>query len=195
MFARFTAVNDRLSRSFLGASLQRGVGESFGFNYGKGGVSQGFLGLRGNPLSRGKGLSGVGRMGGSLAMRGLGLAFTINQMYQGYKEEGVLGAVKGGAESIVWNTAFQAAARAAPGLVAVGIIGGAGYGAYRFGEAAQAHRKRVRGLEFGTGPTDMMNSFGAVTERQRAQNALYSTHINGRMAIGNEGQLLHSSYR
>jgi hypothetical protein len=49
---------------------------------------------------------------------------------------------------------------------------------------------RVPNLEFGTGYAPF-NSAGAYTERQRAIQAIQSSHINGRSSIGNEAALMH----
>lgn len=74
-------------------------------------------------------------------------------------------------------------------------------GAYGYNKAAEyiqhtdraiARHKQVRGLELG-GP--IQDQFGTIsTLRQRSLQALQNTHVNGRMAFGQEAALLHSSF-
>ena len=59
-------------------------------------------------------------------------------------------------------------------------------------DKAIARRKQVRGLELG-GP--IQDQFGTIsTLRQRSLMALQNTHVNGRMAFGQEAALLHSTF-
>jgi hypothetical protein len=59
-------------------------------------------------------------------------------------------------------------------------------------DQAIARNKQVRGLELG-GP--IQDQFGTIsTLRQRSLNALQNTHVNGRMAFGQEAALLHSTF-
>ena len=59
-------------------------------------------------------------------------------------------------------------------------------------DKAIARHKQVRGLELG-GP--IQDQFGTIsTLRQRSLQALQNTHVNGRMAFGQEAALLHSSF-
>jgi hypothetical protein len=121
----------------------------------------------------------------------MGGIFTAYMMYEGYQQQGIWGAAKGLGESIAYTAAFKAAAAvlgsagvAAGAAVAAGAVGG-----YMMGEAAQAHLKSLRNVEMGA---PIVDTFGTVaTMRQRSLMALNQTHINGRMAIGNEGALMH----
>jgi hypothetical protein len=184
---------DRLQKSFLGRSFYKGAGEAFGYHYTSGGQKLGFMGL-GDPAL--KTMSTAGKVG-TTAFRSLGLAGTAFLAYQGWREEGVWGAAKGVGESVLYGAAFQVAAGVltSPVSLAAGVIGGIGYGAYRFGEAAQAHRKKLRRLEMGGGMDNVIRSSGALTDRQRSVQALNDSRINARMALGNEANLLHTSYR
>ena len=135
-----------------------------------------------------------GGMGGvTTALRALGPVMVGYSMYAGYKEGGVWGAIKGGASELAIWGAFEAGmyvlgAAAAP-LAAVAAVGAVGAGAYAYGEAAQAHRKRLRNVEMGG---EVFDPFGtAATTRQRSLQALHNSHINGRMAIGSEAVLMH----
>ena len=57
---------------------------------------------------------------------------------------------------------------------------------------AIAKQKQVRGLELGA---PMLDQFGTVaTLRQRSLSAIQNSHVNGRMALGNEAALLHASF-
>ncbi len=177
-------------QSFAATVLKRGALESVGF-YHEGGVNKGFLGLAERGAARGF---------LSTAAKALPLAFTGVLAYQGYQEEGIWGATKGVAESIAYSAAWHGGeallgSGLMAGLTGVAAIAAVGVAAYGFGEAAQAHRKRLTGLEFGSPSVDMLNSAGALTSRARAMNALHSTHINARIAIGNEALLGHTAYR
>lgn len=68
---------------------------------------------------------------------------------------------------------------------------------YSWGEASREHVKKLRQVEMGGQDQvmDAINSAGAATMRQRAASALNNTHLNGRMALGNEGFLMHRSFR
>ena len=155
--------------------------------------------------SRALGAGGTARavagVGGRALTKSLGLLSTAYFAYEGYEKEGVWGAMKGVGESIAYSTAFNyvlgsvgasALAYAAP-VAAVAAAAGA---TYMLGEAGIAHAKGLRDLEMGGG--DLMQqtvtSAGAATARQRSLMALNNTHINGRMAIGNEGFLMHRGF-
>jgi hypothetical protein len=205
------AVAARLGTSFLGKHLVRGAGEAFGMQYTKAGISRGFLGLGKKPLTTALRMPqafyktatkrGIGTAASKIGLKGaFRLAaplYTAFSMYQGYQEEGVWGAAKGAAESVLGAAAFNVGAAILGGPVMWGIAAAAvvGGGAYAFGEAAQEHRKRIRGLEFATASMDVIGSAGALTDRARAMQALSNSHVNGRIALGNEGLLMHSSYR
>jgi hypothetical protein len=196
----------------LRGAYGRGVKESLGWYY-EGTVNRGFMGLGKSPMKRAarmprqfaklagrKGFGAVAKHGLSRIGKVVPFLGTAYMAYSGYQENGVMGAVGGIAESMAYSVAWQAGsalvgstALAATGGIAIAAAGAYGY--YKFGEAAQEHRKRVTGLEFGAGSTDVLMGAGALTARQRAMSALNSTHINARIAIGNEALLTHSSYK
>src|SRR3990167_6850575 len=183
--------SNRLDKSYLGQSLKRGMGESFGVYYHKG-KSLGFLGL-----GRRGAIAGAGSTASRMAWGGFGLASTLFFMYQGYKEEGILGAAKGGATAVATTTAITTALKLArnPMVLGAALVAAGGYGYYKFGKAAIKHGKRMRGLDFGAATADVMGDTSVLTERSRAMSALASTHINGRIALGQEAVLTHTSYR
>lgn len=127
------------------------------------------------------------------------LAFIGYSAYSGYQEGGVLGAVK----NVGTDLAYQAVGTGVYNTV-IGSIGslpvigaaatvGAAYGYYKLGEAGQTYAKNLRKLEMGT---DIHDNFGTIaTMRQRSLNAIQNSHLNGRMALGNEASAMHVSYR
>ena len=132
----------------------------------------------------------AGKMFGSA----IGMAFFAHDVYAGYKKGGLMGAVAGGAENIATFAAWEVGAAVLGGSLMWGTAGlaAAGVAGYALGETAINKEKRLRNLEFATG--DSVFSAGAFTSRQRAMMALQNTHLNGRMALGNEAMLMHSSY-
>ena len=137
----------------------------------------------------------AGKLG--IAGRLLGPALTGAMMYQGYKEGGVMGALKEGAmmgaTSFAWGAGMKAAGAvlggAAP-FVAVAAVGAAvGYGTYKALEHGNQKMKRMRRLEMGS---PVVDPFGiGATMRQRSLSALMQSQINGRSAIGQEAALMH----
>jgi hypothetical protein len=79
-------------------------------------------------------------------------------------------------------------------LLALGVSGAA-YAMSEYVEETDRaidRNKQVRGLELGR---PIQDQFGTIsTLRQRSLNALQNTHVNGRMAFGQEAALLHSSF-
>lgn len=144
------------------------------------------------------GARGVARFAGATAMKSLGVAGTALFAYQGYKENGALGAAMGVGESILYTAAFRAIGGAVFNPATIVAAGGvlAGIGIYEAGEAAKNYVKGLGNLEFG-GEHMMgaLGSAGAATSRQRSMMALQNTHLNGRMALGNEALLSHTSFR
>jgi len=143
-----------------------------------------------------------GKMGGmGIAGHALGVGFAAHAMYTGYQEGGVTGAVgagvRFGAEWGAMRAGIALLAKAGIGagvLAPLAIAAGGAYGFYQFGEAAQEYGKQMKSLEMGA---PIVDPFGTVaTTRQRSLMALNNTHINGRMAMGNEGILMHDgAYR
>lgn len=139
---------------------------------------------------------------GRTLMKSLGLLSTAYFAYEGYQREGVWGAMKGIGESIAYSTAFNLALGGAIGATSLafaapvaGLAAVAG-ATYMLGEAGIAHAKGLRDLEMGGGDQmqQTVTSAGTATARQRSLQALNNTHINGRMAIGNEAFLLHRGF-
>jgi len=134
-----------------------------------------------------KGAWGVIKHGGFL-----NAGFTAWNAIEGYREDGIVGAAKsvaiGGAIQIGMDYAMSTLALGAAFDVAAPLAA-IGYGAYRVGKASIARGKRYRNLEMGT---PFVDTFGtAATIRQRSLQAIQNSHIGGRMALGNEGALMH----
>jgi hypothetical protein len=135
---------------------------------------------------------------GKLGLRSLGLFATGYETYQGYKQGGILGAAKGLGTGVAYGIAAQLV-MSAIGSTTLGVgiaAAGVAAGGYALGEAGRSHAKGLRNIEFGGGSQIMgaINSGGAATSRQRAALALQNTHINGRMAMGNEALLMHTQF-
>ena len=196
----------KFGQGAVGRSLKLGAMESFGWHvegWGKNADPQGFLGRQnwGKDVAKGGIKGGIGGM----AMRSIGLAATGYFMYQGYQEEGVWGATKEAAYSVAASAAFHYVGGAIASLgggAAVAALGplslaaGVGLAGYSFGQAGRAHAKGLRQMEMGQSDQmqDAVNSQGAATMRQRSAAALSNSHLNGRMALGNEGFLMHRSF-
>jgi len=175
-----------LNASEPGRAFKRGIGRAFGFEYAHG-QNMGWLGSK---MPGGRFGAGIG----GFAFRALGPAMVGMGMYQGYKEGGVLGAAKSLSFDLSAWGAFEAGATLllSPGMFAASTIATGIYGGYKFGEAAQKHRKRLRNLEMGS---DLVDRFGTLTTmRQRSLAAIQRTHVNGRTALGNEATLLSNMY-
>jgi len=211
---RMSGLGSSLNKSSIGRGVLTGSASAFGFEYKygkmangtKGILNRGFLGLRDqnlgykhrlgyleNKINSGGWKVGAGVVGGTL-LKGLGAAFTIGSIYSGFKEGGIGGAINEGAFAVGSNIAFDMAIGAL-GLENVmlpaTVIAAAGYAGYKFGDAAKDYGKSLKRMEMGAPIADM---FGTVaTTRQRSLQALQNTHINGRMALGNEGMLLHTN--
>jgi hypothetical protein len=174
----------------VGAAFRQGVGETFGFEY-QGGKNMGFLGrkMKGGIMSGGKFGLGLKLLGP------VALGFSA---YQGYSQGGLGGAAwEVTKEAAVWG-ALRAgwhlgkAAILNPVTLTAAAAAGLGYAAYKFGEASQRHVKRLRNVEMGG---EIMDRFGTVaTMRQRSLSAIQNTHVNGRIALGNEAILTHTPF-
>ncbi|RKZ06471.1 hypothetical protein DRQ25_13835 [Candidatus Fermentibacteria bacterium] len=180
-------VGRALNASGPGRAFGQGVGRTLGFDYHKG-QNMGFMGRKIKP-----GMPGAGKM--AFAMRALGPAFLGMSMYKGYQEGGVLGAAKEGAMEMAMWGAFEAGASVLTNPVMIAAAGAvaAGAGYYAVGQASRKHRKRVRSLEMGG---DLVDRFGTMTTmRQRSLSAIQRTHMNSRLALGNEALLLSQHAR
>ena len=148
--------------------------------------------------ARQTGLRGAGKLAGKAIPGILGLAGTAYFAYSGYKQEGTWGAVKGIGESVAWSAGIRAVGGIVsnPYIIGGAVLAAGAYGVYAAGEKGQAHVKKLRELEMGGGSImDKIGSMPAATMRQRSAMALQNSHINGRMALGNEALLLHTSFR
>jgi hypothetical protein len=198
--SRVAGINASLNSSRLGRAFTAGSAEALGFEIHKGNKIGSFLGIRESmaEIRAGKAASGKGMMklAGKTAWKSLPLAGTAFMAYFGYKENGVMGAVGGVGESMLWGAGLKMAGSLITNPLTLGIAGVAavGAGGYALGEAGQRHQKRLTDTEFASqGAIDALSSVGAATNRQRSMMALNNTHLNGRMAIGNEGILMHGT--
>jgi hypothetical protein len=156
-------------------------------------------------LSRGArraGVWGTAKLGASMAgktfMNSIPLLGTGAFAYMGYQEGGIPGAVRGIGESIAYSAAFRYAGSllGGPVLPIAAGVAAVGFGTYALGEAGREHAKQLRELEMvGGNVMDALGSAGAATMRQRAIGALNNTHLNGRMAMGNEALMMHTPFR
>jgi hypothetical protein len=184
----FSGMIRHAGRSSFGRGFKAGVKEGLGFQYEGGffdvGKSQGFMARHGP-----KGLT-AGKL-----FAGLGIGVTALSIYQGYQEGGVVGAVTGGATQLALGGLMRGALTSMGGVATNPLLWGAaaaagiGYGGYKLGEAAQAHMKRHRNMEMGS---DIVDTFGTMASiRQRSLSAIQNSHVNGRLALGNEASMMH----
>ncbi len=202
----FQGFRNQIRDSHFGRGAEAGFAESFGFqrdvhwegnqrSYKRGGFLGRDMKQGGKESARAfAGRKSIARIGGVAS-----LAYIGYSAYTGYQEGGVWGATKGVAESVAINSISTGLFNAAVGAVgsvplAIGAaaVGGA-YGYYRLGEAGQTYAKNLRKLEMGS---ETVDTFGtAASMRQRSLSAIQNSHVNGRMALGNEAGLMHMSYR
>lgn len=143
---------------------------------------------------RSQGLGKGAKTLGKLGMRNIGLAYTGYMAYEGYKQEGLWGAAKGVGESIASNAMFRMLWN--PYVAGAALVAAGGYGAYKLGQAAEKHVRSLKTLEMSDNYTmGVVQTAGAMTMRQRSMQALQNTHLNARMALGNEALLMRTSYR
>jgi hypothetical protein len=189
----------KFGQTSVGGIFKRGILETFGWEF-KGTQNYGFLGKHSPELAKSI-EKATGRMGKFKAktlgkgFRGLGLGFTLFSAYQGYKEGGIAGAAKETAIMTGYNIAFQAVKTAWSVGSSVPVLGAvaAAYGTYKFGQAAGKYGKRMESLEMGR---PIIDNYGTIaTLRQRSMQAIQNTHLNGRMAMGNEAFLIHGVMR
>lgn len=196
-----------LGKTGIGRAVQRGAAMEFGFltpEYLSGGRAgpmpknpSGFSFLGGGSL---RGVTGARSFGGAakavgkLGLKALPMIGGAAFIYSGYKEGGIAGAVDAGIENmkmgIAWEVGSAALGSGAlPIAAAAAVVGAGAYGYYQFGEAAQRYGRKTRRLEMGG---EIIDRFGTIsTMRQRSLQALNNTHMNGRMALGNEAMLTH----
>lgn len=146
-----------------------------------------------------KGAKGLGRL--------MGPALLAYSAYSGYKQGGVVGAVKEGGKSIGESYVFGAVTKALGGGPAfAGLAIGiptmmASMSAHATGGSPIAlwarpwvreHTRGLNRLEMGVPINDQ---FGTIaTSRQRAVQAIQSSRVNGRSALGNEAALMYQPY-
>lgn len=140
---------------------------------------------------------------------GLGLAFGAYEMYEGYKREGVWGAVKGGAEhAAIWGafeigqTALKTALQgtgmggtiagiskvAMNPLVLAGVV--MAYGAYKGAQYLSERGRNARKTEF-AGDTASFNTQAAYTMRQRSLGEMNRGYGSARTLLGQEASIMH----
>lgn len=191
MFSQAGTFAGKAMNSTAGRQFSQGVMETFGFEYKKG-VNMGFLG-KNSP----GGMLGEGKF--AFGSRVFGLAMIGLSAYNGYQEGGVTGAVGSVAKDAAMWGAMRAGWSLGKGaLMNPFVLGGAaalglGYAGYKIGEAARERSNRIRHIEMGG---EIIDRFGTLsTIRQRSLMALNNSHVNGRMALGNEAILMHPNLR
>lgn len=177
----------RLSQTTLGMAAHQGIKESFGIVYDDG-VSQGFLNRK-SIAKQGFAKGSLGAFGGMMS-----IGYTAYEAYNGYQRGGIWGAAKGVGNAVLTNAVINVGLKAAGMTLAPLAIGaavaGVGYGVYKFGQKAGQYGRSSRNVEMGGGFVDTFGT--ASTMRQRSLAALQNTHVNGRMALGAEAQLIHN---
>ena len=152
-------------------------------------LKKNITGMSAGGQSFGKGLAKLG-------LKSLPLIGNLAFIGMAYREGGIGAAAGQAAEGAAWGVAWELGGsvlgKIANPATAIAVAGAAvGYGAYQFGEAAQRHGKKMRKLEMGGEVIDRFGTMASV--RQRSLAALNNTHINGRMALGNEAAITHTS--
>lgn len=192
-FGSFTSFGNRVGKvmnSTAGRQFKQGVYETFGYEFEKG-INKGFLGknLKGGIMGQGK---------FALGSRVFGLAFLGISAAQGYQENGLAGATMNVAKDAATWGAMRAGWSIGKGVLAnPWVLGGAalgagGYAAYKIGEASRDRARRIRNVEMGG---EVIDRFGTLsTIRQRSLMSLNNSHVNGRMALGNEAILMSTPY-
>ena len=142
----------------------------------------------GGAMSKATQKYGGASLAGGLAKGAVFPGIQMFFMYNAYKNGGIAGVAE---EAAFWGATEMAMTVIGGANVAALAVGGAAaYGAYALGEAAQEHHKQLGKMELGT---PVLDPYGTgATLRQRSLNALNNSHYNGRMALGNEGMLMHS---
>ena len=140
-----------------------------------------------------KGSAGwAARFGGKTLLKSIGLVSTAAMAYSGYQQNGAMGAARGVGESIAWNVVPRMIGVGLPAMLSMGAVAAVGLGGYAVAQAGRAHAKGLRTLEMGTPQIlEALSSVGSATMRQRSLMALNNTHLNGRMAMGNEAAWMH----
>lgn len=136
---------------------------------------------------------------GNVVQAAVGIFTVGSGIYQGYKEGGKLGALKGGLKAAGQYAAYSVAETALASLTGVSLSAvlapiGAVYGGYKALEMGQEHYRGMKQTEFSS--QSMYDPYGVgATMRQRSLMAIQRSSINGRLALGNEARLLHTRLR
>jgi len=176
------------------------IGSYFGSNLHRSGIewTKGMLGAGLTPEMRALGINTWSRATG--VMRLLGPAWIAYRAYEGFKEGGPGGAVKGAAFALGESYLFPHVAHMA-GMAALGgaAMLGMQYGMTGAGPLetltrplVREHMRKHAKLEMGR---PIHDQFGNVaTMRQRSVMAIQNSKINGRSALGHEATLAYSPY-
>jgi hypothetical protein len=189
-----------LSRTGAGRVVQRGIAMDFGFeqpgNKGPfkfmGGAFEGARQGGWSQIAKNVGGSNLA-VAGKLALRGLPMLFAGANILHGFRQNGLTGAGSAVIENAMWGVGFEAAKTLLWNPIGIGLAGVAvGAFAYKkFHDNAIKYGRGLRRVEMGSG-LGVDDPFGSVaTLRQRSLMALQNTHLNGRMALGNEAAMLH----
>jgi hypothetical protein len=183
-------------RSMLGLGIGAGVGAAvyaatdnplLGLGAGVGAVMASKSSL--------KGVFGAG-------LKALGPLFIGTGVAKGYREGGFGGAIKalgvGTLEWGLWNVGFKALSVAFQGAgsaalavaLPLGIVGAAGFGAFKGAQYFAGRGRRAVESEF-AGDTTAFNTEAAYSMRQRAVQEISRSHTNSRTILGQEAQLMH----
>jgi len=143
-----------------------------------------------------------GGLTGNKLMKGL----MLHAMYKGYQKGGIGGAIGAGLDQAITGYAWDAVMKATGmGKVAIAGLGAAtiaGTISYATGGTnpleflarpyVKDHMKRHSQLEMGRPSVDQFGTLA--TMRQRSLAAIQNSRINGRSALGNEGQISYRPY-
>lgn len=199
---KYAGYSNWVQKNWLARELNKAASAPFGWEYNKRGISRGFMGMKGwkaeSRMARQQGAKGYGKMAGRMGFRAAGGIFSAYSVVSGFEEGGIAGGLEGIMQSSAMNIGIQLAVGG--GLNPLGLATLAAtatvYGGYKFLEASQKNLKDLKKMEIvDNGLLGASRSQGAYTMRQRSLNALQNTHINGRMHMGNEALMHHTSYR
>lgn len=194
---------DYASKSMIEEGYNVSVGQNLGF-LGRNTPTRNLL--RGErivrTLDKTGGIRGTGGMLGqgkfAFASRVFGIATLGLSAISGYQENGVTGATMNVAKEAASWGAMRAGWSVGKGVLAnpfflvPATIGALGYAGYKIGQASREKARRIRNVEMGG---EVIDRFGTLsTIRQRSLMALNNSHVNGRMALGNEATLLSTNY-
>lgn len=174
--------------------------------YLRSGMHQGGMDFVKADLGFGKYGKGFGRV--------IGPAFLAYNMYTGYKEDGIRGALKEGVSTLATSYVMGALNKPMQRAAMVIASGFAAYGSWQYtrfgltpGSVNQAgaglfakavrplvaeHMRRKAEVEMGAPIIDQYGTLA--TMRQRSLAAIQNSKINGRSALGNEAALHYSPY-